>query len=95
MYTAVLVGVAGTIFAITRQFAGPAPRTMTKEWQEATNSYLKVIYAITLNAVNILTNKQEEGMNPIYGISSEGYSGKGYVQSKPAKSQGITIEPDE
>lgn len=40
-------------------------------------------------------NLQEEGANPIYGISSEGYSGKGYVQSKSAKAQGITIEPDE
>lgn len=39
--------------------------------------------------------QQEEGVNPIYGISSEGYSGKGFVQSKPAKIQGIVIEPDE
>lgn len=25
-----------------RSFARPPPRTMTKEWQEATNEYLKV-----------------------------------------------------
>jgi hypothetical protein len=28
---------------------------------------------------------QKEKSNPIYGISSEGYSGPGYVQSKPEK----------
>lgn len=40
-------------------------------------------------------NHQEEGVNPIYGISSEGYSGKGFVQSKSAKAQGITIESED
>ncbi len=29
-------------FAAIRAFAGPAPASMTKEWQEATNEYLKV-----------------------------------------------------
>lgn len=38
---------------------------------------------------------QGERVNPIYGISSEGYSGKGHVQSKSAKAQGIKIEPDD
>lgn len=32
-------------------------------------------------------------MNPITGISSEGYRGKGMVQSKSAKEQGIELEP--
>lgn len=36
------VGLAGVIFAIMRQFANPPPRTMTREWQEKTNEYLKV-----------------------------------------------------
>lgn len=40
-------------------------------------------------------NFQGERINPIYGISSEGYQGKGFVQSKSAKAQGITIEPEE
>ncbi|KZT61333.1 cytochrome c oxidase subunit IV [Calocera cornea HHB12733] len=31
------IGVAGLIFAITRAFAPPPPRSMTREWQEATN----------------------------------------------------------
>ncbi|KAJ2553907.1 cytochrome c oxidase [Coemansia sp. RSA 1933] len=42
----------------------PKPRTMTKEWQEASNEYAK-----------------EHNMNPISGISSEGYKGKGFVKT--------------
>lgn len=30
------------VFAIIHYFARPAPRTMTKEWQEASNEYAKV-----------------------------------------------------
>lgn len=33
---------SGTLFAITRHFARDPPRTMTKEYQEMTNEYLKV-----------------------------------------------------
>jgi len=56
------------IFSGTRMFAGPAPTTMTKEWQEASNEYLK-----------------GQNSEPITGISSEGYTGKGMVQSPPGK----------
>ncbi|KAL1970409.1 hypothetical protein VTN77DRAFT_5570 [Rasamsonia byssochlamydoides] len=56
------------IFAAIRMFARDPPRTMTKEWQEATNEYAK-----------------REKIEPITGISSEGYSGRGFVQSPPAK----------
>ena len=38
---------------------------------------------------------QSQKVNPMYGISSEGYEGPGYVQSKSAKAQGISLEPDE
>jgi len=41
LYTAVAVGVSFVIFAAMRSFAGPAPHTMTREWQEASNEYLK------------------------------------------------------
>lgn len=41
-YTMIGVAVSGLIFGITRHFAGPKPRTMTKEYEEATNEYLKV-----------------------------------------------------
>ena len=47
------------------------------------------------NSVQILTPTQEEGMNPIYGVSSEGYKGKGMVQSKSAKAQGISLESED
>jgi hypothetical protein len=42
MYT--MIGlVAGTaIFLVTHHMANPAPHTLTKEWQEATNEYFKV-----------------------------------------------------
>lgn len=57
----------GLVYVI-RLAAKPAPRTMTKEWQEATNEYAK-----------------SEGINPLHGVSSEGYKGKGFVQSAPAE----------
>lgn len=47
------------------QISGGAPvKTMTKEWQEASNE-------IAL----------EQKQNPITGIASENYKGKGHVQS--------------
>ncbi|KAK5071651.1 Cytochrome c oxidase subunit 5B, mitochondrial [Lithohypha guttulata] len=78
LYTGIGVAVSAILFLGVQSFARPPPRTMTKEWQEATNEYLK-----------------EERVNPIYGISSEGYSGKGYVQSKSAKALGVKIEEEE
>ncbi|KAI1615345.1 cytochrome c oxidase subunit IV [Exophiala viscosa] len=78
LYTAVGVAISVALFMTIHAFARPPPRTMTKEWQEATNEYLK-----------------SEKSNPIYGISSEGYSGKGHVQSKTAKAQGIKLDPEE
>ncbi|KAK5938142.1 Cytochrome c oxidase subunit 5B, mitochondrial [Knufia obscura] len=77
-YTGIGVAVSAVLFLGIHSFARPPPRTMTKEWQEATNEYLK-----------------EEQVNPIYGISSEGYKGKGYVQSKSAKAQGISLESED
>lgn len=63
--TGALVGVAGLMFIGTRLLAPPAPRSRTKEWEEASN-----------------VRALEQKMNPITGISSEGYSGKGFVVSK-------------
>lgn len=58
-----LVGLTFAIFYTMRTFAAPAPKTMTKEYQEQ------------------MTEKaREENLNPISGISSENYKGKGYVQ---------------
>ena len=39
------VGISCLIFLGIREMAGPAPSTMTKEWQEASNEYLKVGYS--------------------------------------------------
>lgn len=32
-------------------------------------------------------NQQQERINPIHGISKEGYEGKGFVQSPPAEKE--------
>ena len=40
--TTIGIIVSLVIFTATRIFSGPAPKTMTKEWQEASNEYLKV-----------------------------------------------------
>ncbi|RMZ77969.1 hypothetical protein DV738_g4150, partial [Chaetothyriales sp. CBS 135597] len=74
LYSTIGVGIAVGIFLTVRSFAGPAPKSMTKEWQEATNEYLKA-----------------EKVNPIHGVSSEGYSGKGFVQSKSAKERAANM----
>lgn len=42
LYTAIGVLISAGVFGLTRFFAKPAPHTMTKEWQEASNEYLKV-----------------------------------------------------
>lgn len=42
LYTAVGVGASAALFFFIHSFARPPPRTMTKEWQEATNEYLLV-----------------------------------------------------
>ncbi|KAJ8455385.1 hypothetical protein ONZ45_g18958 [Pleurotus djamor] len=60
-----LVGAAGVLTITIKQFATPPPKTITKEWEEASNE----------RAI-------EQKMNPITGITSEGYSGKGFVTHK-------------
>ncbi|KAL1633885.1 Cytochrome c oxidase subunit 5B, mitochondrial [Diplodia intermedia] len=41
LYTILGVAAAGALFGFTRIFAGPPPPTMTKEYQEASEEYLK------------------------------------------------------
>jgi len=60
---AAILGLAGAVQLTIQHFA-EKPRTLNKEWQEASNE-----------------RALEQKMNPITGISSEGYSGKGFVQS--------------
>lgn len=41
--TSAIIAAAVVVFSLTRIFANPVrPRTMTKEWQEATEEYMKV-----------------------------------------------------
>ncbi|KAL4928746.1 cytochrome c oxidase subunit IV family protein [Aspergillus undulatus] len=63
-----LFAVSVALFYVIHAFAGKQPKTMSKEWQEASNEYAL-----------------REKINPIYGISAEGYEGKGFVQSPPAE----------
>lgn len=69
-YTAVGVVVSFILFAAIRAGAKGTPRSMTQEYQEATNEYLKA-----------------QRVEPITGVSSEGYSGAGHIQSAPASKQ--------
>ena len=67
LYTVVGVGISFLIFFTIRQFAGQPPHTMTKEWQEASNEYLK--------------SQNSDPMTGI--ASENFYKGKGMVQSPP------------
>ncbi|KAI8100128.1 cytochrome c oxidase subunit IV [Halteromyces radiatus] len=58
----VVLTVSTIFFLIARAKGQEVPPSMNKEWQEATNEYLK-----------------SQNSNPISGISSESYKGKGYV----------------
>jgi len=60
----IVLAVSTGLFYLTRHYGHEKPRTLNKEWEEATNEYLK-----------------SQNANPITGISSEGYKGKGYVTS--------------
>ncbi|GAC97765.1 cytochrome c oxidase subunit V [Pseudozyma hubeiensis SY62] len=58
------LGVTTGVYYLMRANGGAPVKTMTKEWQEASNE-------IAL----------EQKQNPITGISSDNYKGKGHVQS--------------
>ncbi|PIL24385.1 transporter [Ganoderma sinense ZZ0214-1] len=67
----IIGGVAAALAAATALYVviranGPAPpKTITKEWEEASNE-----------------RAAEQKMNPIHGLTSEGYSGPGFVTQK-------------
>lgn len=42
MYTMAAIGATGVLFGFARYFSRPPPPTMTKEYQEASDAYLKV-----------------------------------------------------
>ena len=58
--SAVIAG-AFAVFAFTRMFASPIrPRTMTKEWQEATEEYMKVCSFYAQTSVSALTHHRRK-----------------------------------
>ncbi|KAH8106904.1 cytochrome c oxidase subunit IV-domain-containing protein [Cristinia sonorae] len=59
------IAAAGLVSAGVKSFAPPPPKTLNKEWEQASNE----------RAI-------EQKMDPITGISSEGYKGPTFVQSK-------------
>jgi len=67
-YTIAGLGISLLIFLAIRAGGKGLPKTMTKEYEEMSNEFLK--------------NQKSE---PLSGISSEGYTGKGQVQSPSAK----------
>ncbi|KFA61764.1 hypothetical protein S40285_04165 [Stachybotrys chlorohalonatus IBT 40285] len=46
------LGISFSLFAMTRAFANPAPHTMTREWQEKSNEYLKEQNADPLTGIS-------------------------------------------
>lgn len=98
------IGISCVLFVAIRMFARPAPKTMTAQYQEMSNEYLKVRHtnqhargiALPILSSIALTRlfNQNQKTEPITGISSEGYKGKGMVQSKPRKG-GIPSDDDE
>lgn len=63
LYTAAGVGASAAIFFFIHSFARPPPRTMTKEWQEATNEYLLVSFLVSLLKVfERLINSRVNGL---------------------------------
>lgn len=47
-YTMYGVVASGLLFYFTRVFAGPQPKTMSREWQEASNEYMKVSFPLSV-----------------------------------------------
>lgn len=107
--TTQLTVVSILLFYAIHYFAKPQPKTMSKEWQEASNEYARVclLYSIAISGLiaigligripralgllnrvrlaNMSLPPQSEMINPIHGVSQEGYEGKGFVQSPSAE----------
>lgn len=71
---------------------------MNSQYQEMTNEYLRVSnlswFKLGFEEKKLTSLHQNQNTEPITGVSSEGYKGKGMVQSKPRKG-GIPSDDDE
>ncbi|KAL8679972.1 MAG: hypothetical protein Q9186_003788 [Xanthomendoza sp. 1 TL-2023] len=76
------IAVSCVLFGFIRWLARPPPKTMNAQYQAMTNEYLKIRKSI---ANDRYPYKQAQNTEPITGISSAGYKGKGMIQSKPTK----------
>jgi hypothetical protein len=56
------IGVSGVIFAAVKHFARGSPRTMTPEWQKATDEYLKVRYSSNMKTRTTSPRLQSAGL---------------------------------
>ncbi len=90
--TVASIGVAITLFFFLRLFAKPAPSTMTKEWQGGVQRASKgmafyVVVPPCLEAVLLTRPPLEQNQKADRSRASlpRAYSGKGMVQSPPAK----------
>jgi hypothetical protein len=64
MYVMAAIGVTGVIFGTARFFARGSPSTMTKEYQEATNDYLKVRTHRTLDGCSPVASAHTRTITP-------------------------------
>ncbi len=63
--------------------APPPPKTLTKEWQEASNERALERKQNPITGANTAGRPVSPNLTPlVIGISSEGYKGKGFVTSK-------------
>jgi cytochrome c oxidase subunit 4 len=84
------------LFLLGRYFARPPPKTMTREWQEMQNEYLKVsrspaLFDIRTMTDTIFSTLQAQKTEAITGVSSEGYTGPGMIQSGPSGKSGAEL----
>jgi hypothetical protein len=83
MYTLLGLFASFTIFATMRSFAGPAPHTMTREWQEQANEYLKVRYTYLSHAPLTTTNSLFRSKKPTPSPVTPPRAGRARDRSSP------------
>ena len=83
------------VFAIIHYFARPAPRTMSKEWQEASNEYARVCLdfdymRVFCGQLNCLTDAD---MSFSFNITGPEHQPSAWTQQGELRGQGFRAEP--